>query len=125
MKKIPDSVIINLIRKYNVQRAYYTNYPTGKVWSNDFNGADYKEALGDMIREQEKSPLTLYIHFPIASDFATFAFVIQRLRKIAPKSINFCMIWTKRFMFLKNYLMTMIACLILKKYISAAALYLT
>ena len=46
MKKTPDSVIINLIKKYNVQGPYYTNYPTGKVWSDDFNAADYKKALG-------------------------------------------------------------------------------
>ena len=81
MKKTPDSVIINLIKKYNVQGPYYTNYPTGKVWSDDFNAADYKKALGDMIREQEKSPLTLYIHFPYCVRLCNFCFCYTKITK--------------------------------------------
>lgn len=81
MRKIPDPVIINLIKKYDVQGPYYTNYPTGKVWSDDFNATDYEEALGDMISEREKIPLSLYIHFPYCVRLCNFCFCYTKITK--------------------------------------------
>ncbi|OGL46313.1 MAG: oxygen-independent coproporphyrinogen III oxidase [Candidatus Schekmanbacteria bacterium RBG_16_38_10] len=81
MEKIPDMEIINLINKYNVQGPYYTSYPTGKVWSDDFRAADYKEALKDILNENKKIPLSLYIHFPFCVRLCNFCFCYTKITK--------------------------------------------
>lgn len=81
MEKIPDMAIINLTNKYNVQGPYYTSYPTGKVWSDDFRAADYKEALKDMINENKEIPLSVYIHFPFCVRLCNFCFCYTKITK--------------------------------------------
>lgn len=81
MIKIPDSAILNLIEKYDVQGPYYTNYPSGKAWSDDFNAIDYKKALEDTITEEGGSPLSLYIHFPYCVRLCNFCFCYTKITK--------------------------------------------
>src|SRR3990172_1452195 len=80
MGKISDTEMINLIKKYDTQGPYYTNYPTGKVWSDNFRAADYKKALQNMI-SGERKPLSLYIHFPFCVRLCNFCFCYTKITK--------------------------------------------
>ena len=40
MEKIVSAELIELIKKYDVKGPYYTSYPTGKVWSDEFGVTD-------------------------------------------------------------------------------------
>lgn len=103
MEKIPDMAIINLINKYNVQGPYYTNYPTGKVWSDDFSAVDYKEALKDMIEENKNIPLSLYIHFPFCVRLCNFCFCYTKITNNFNKIDAFLQTLYKEIHLLKDF----------------------
>lgn len=81
MGKISESEITNLTKKYDVKSPYYTSYPTGKVWFDDFSADDYKDALKDTINEDNKIPLSLYIHFPFCIRLCNFCFCYTKITK--------------------------------------------
>ena len=68
---------LNLIKKYEkVKPPFYTTYPTGGEWSNDFNSDDYLRALEEALPQGREVPMALYVHIPFCAKLCYFCFCI-------------------------------------------------
>jgi len=77
MAKAEIELDIDLIRKYEkVRSPYYTTYPTGGEWSNQFSEEGYIQALKEMLPKNEDVPLALYVHIPFCKKLCYFCFCI-------------------------------------------------
>ncbi len=99
MKEI---VSTKLIKKYDTGGAYYTSYPTGKVWSNELDEAEYKNALIGMINNEEDVPLTLYIHIPFCVRLCKFCFCYTTITKNHDKIKTFVKVLFQEISLLKK-----------------------
>lgn len=67
-----DRSLSRLVAKYSANGPYYTSYPTGKRWRDDFSAQEYRGALGELTRSGV--PLSLYVHFPFCVRRCRFCF---------------------------------------------------
>jgi len=56
--------IAELIRKYDFEWSWYTDYPSAGFWKDDFQENNYKKALQWLVSKGENYPISLYFHFP-------------------------------------------------------------
>ena len=99
---IVSAKLVELIEKHDVDGPYYTSYPTGKVWSNEFSVTEYKNALVDMINCREGVPITLYIHFPFCVRLCRFCFCYTKITKNRDKTNAFLQILFREMTLLKE-----------------------
>lgn len=77
---MPKAIIeldVGLIKKYEKEKSpYYTTYPTGGEWGNDFSSEDYLKALEQTLPKNREVPMALYIHIPFCKRLCYFCFCI-------------------------------------------------
>ncbi len=61
-----------LIRKFDTLGPRYTSYPTADRFYTDFNAASYIEHLQRRARDENKPPLSLYIHIPFCAQLCYY-----------------------------------------------------
>ena len=98
-----EFVSTELIKKYDVKGPYYTSYPTGKVWSNEFGVAEYKNALIDMINNEKDIPITLYIHVPFCVRLCRFCMCYTKITKNHDKIKAFLKVLFQEIKLLKEF----------------------
>jgi oxygen-independent coproporphyrinogen-3 oxidase len=59
-----------ILEKYNRPGPRYTSYPTAPVWKDDFGPDDLEKYY--MRAEEEKTPLSLYMHLPFCESLCLF-----------------------------------------------------
>jgi oxygen-independent coproporphyrinogen-3 oxidase len=59
-----------ILEKYNRPGPRYTSYPTAPVWKDDFGPDDLEKYYGRA--EEEKTPLSLYMHLPFCESLCLF-----------------------------------------------------
>tara|TARA_Y100001970_G_scaffold294347_1_gene451155 strand:- start:12188 stop:13633 length:1446 start_codon:yes stop_codon:yes gene_type:complete len=63
----------NLIKKYHQDLVFnYSEYPTKDHWSFKFNSDDYKNALVDWLKRNNKKPIFFYVHIPFCEQLCWF-----------------------------------------------------
>ena len=77
---MPKAIIeldVGLIKKYEKEKSpYYTTYPTGGEWNNDFTAENYIAALEEALPKNKEVPMALYVHIPFCKRLCYFCFCI-------------------------------------------------
>lgn len=69
---------LGLIKKYETKRIpYYTSYPTGGQWLNNFNHSRFVDSLRKSANPGDKVPMALYIHFPFCKQLCFYCCCIK------------------------------------------------
>lgn len=77
MPKVEIEFNNSLIKKYEkVKSPYYTTYPTGGEWSENFSHQDYSDALKQSLPKNTEVPMALYVHIPFCKRLCYFCFCI-------------------------------------------------
>lgn len=63
-----------LVRKYDTPGSYYTSYPTGRQWTEDFRQEDFRRGLQELLEDDPEVPLSIYLHLPFCQRRCRFCF---------------------------------------------------
>ncbi len=63
---------LELLKRYNVQGPRYTSYPTAPMWTETFDGEDYRRILEESSAAESPAPLSLYFHLPFCEKLCFF-----------------------------------------------------
>ncbi len=72
MSSLFSQVDIGLLKKYDRPGPRYTSYPTAPLFSNDFDGEDYRKELLRSNGTDSISDISLYFHFPFCDTLCYF-----------------------------------------------------
>ena len=62
---------IDLLKRFNQPGPRYTSYPTAPVFSSEFTAADFEQEVIES-NQDNRSPLSLYFHFPYCEKLCYF-----------------------------------------------------
>ncbi|HSV98610.1 MAG TPA: oxygen-independent coproporphyrinogen III oxidase [Sedimentisphaerales bacterium] len=83
------SLTPELIEKYSIQGPYYTSYPTGRQWTEDFGPEDFRRGLKELLASDPNVPLSLYLHIPFCKRRCRFCFCFAEITRSREKMDEF------------------------------------
>jgi len=71
--KTSDMLAREIINKYNVPSPRYTSYPTILDWNQpELDTTEFKAAFANMLKQEQRKPVSVYIHLPFCESLCTF-----------------------------------------------------
>lgn len=72
MQSLLDNIDRKIIDKYDRLTSFYTDFPPLGLWMDSRKEGDYIKALSEAVKEKERSPRILYLHFPYCPRLCTY-----------------------------------------------------